>query len=696
VNSSYCLPISRLGWICARASVVALSLWTLLVAVSAPAQTGLRLVTDRPAYNVGADVSVRFISPSSAKGSAPANFRADFVAAIRYAGEDRPITSFPLPGNVGPSAGNPAEDRTKDPAKRFARVWRVPPAAKLGRYEIDLQEMDPQTHQVLFRSADAASFIVYAKLVRIEQIKLDETFYTSGDPVSSTVTVENLTNQTLSGLRVEFSKRYWPWIAGPADAAKASIVILIPSLDLPAGGSKQLRAEYVEVAPEVKQPSTQQYGVVVWDHDRKTVLDISFSHLVFVRPPGVEFPVPYPDQCIHPGLKSLDTKKYRHFYPPELDSPAIQYERDHTMFPTGAEGEVRVSLHNPTSEPWHGVTARLRLLDSHGAELANKFVLDSTDLNPAARPLNKGAKLTLPSQAGVYRAVTELRDASGRPLASNTLEFGVNPLPRSILMFCAHEDDEGDYSPLIRAAVENRIPIHFVYFTSGDAGSCDRYYEHSCGPSEAANFGTVRMEEVRASLGHLGVPREAIKFLGLPDGGSGMIWYHHLHAAQPFLDPLLATDHAPYEGLVHANLPYARDAVVDTVKELIREFRPEVICTVHPRSVGHIDHVVNNYFVVKALQELLKEGAVSANLSLLVNRVYNPKEQPKTPYHYRDRDLFVSGEVAALGQEAAWFHQSQTGNRAEGNVRDFVHLSRKETFRELLDWSQHEGWNERP
>jgi LmbE family N-acetylglucosaminyl deacetylase len=174
-----------------------------------------------------------------------------------------------------------------------------------------------------------------------------------------------------------------------------------------------------------------------------------------------------------------------------------------------------------------------------------------------------------------------------------------------------------------------------------------------------------------------------------------VIWYDHPSASNPFLDPLLATDHAPYDGLVRANLAYGRDAVLKVVGELIEKFQPEIICTAHPPSVGHIDHIVNNYLVVKALHELLRQGKVSPQLSLLVDRVYDPKEQPKTPYHYGTRELYVSGEAAALGQEAGWFYQSQGGNRAQGKVQSFDRLSRKESFRQILDWSEHEGWNER-
>jgi LmbE family N-acetylglucosaminyl deacetylase len=655
--------------------------------LSLQCQDHLRVVTDRPSYNVDSDVSIRLLVPPGAEAAGSSNL-AKVVATVRYAGEDRPVASRSLlVSDLVRSNGSSAE--------RYVKIWRVPLRAKTGRYEIDIQETDPQSHHVLMGSPKASSFAVYRKLVRIDELKLAKTFYVSGDPVSATVTIENLTSEPLSGLRVEFSNRYWPWIAGRAEAAKASVVSLAQSLDLPAHGSRQLTAEKVETAPEVDHPTTHQYGVVVWDQKRKTLLDISFSQLVFIHPAGVGLPVPYPGQYIYPSLRSVNTTGYRHFYPSDLDCPAVQFEHDHTMFAAGSEGEIHFSFRNSTSAPWRGVSVHARLLSPQGTELAQRTLRESTHLSPADSPQSAAVTFTFPAEAGLYRAVVELRGSSGAIFASNTLELGVNSLPRSILMFCAHEDDEGDYSGLTRAAIENHIPIHFVFFTSGDAGSCDRYYGHFCSPDEAARFGTVRMEEARASLGHLGVPREAISFLGLPDGGSGMIWYDHPNSIDPFLDPLLATDHAPYEGLKRPNLPYARDAVVKAVEELIGRFQPEAICTAHPRSVGHIDHIVNNYVVVKALQNLKRQGSLSSRVMLLIDRAFDPGEQPKTPYHYESRHFYISGEAAALAQEAGWFYQSQTGNRAEGNIRAFNQLPREESFRQILDWSEHEGWNEK-
>ena len=227
-----------------------------------------------------------------------------------------------------------------------------------------------------------------------------------------------------------------------------------------------------------------------------------------------------------------------------------------------------------------------------------------------------------------------------------------------------------------------------VYFTSGDAGSCDRYFQHSCGPAEALNFGAIRMQEARAAMGHLGVPPENILFLGLPDGGSGKIWYDHLHASDPYLAVLLASDHAPYEGLFRPNLPFARDDVVEATEEIIKKFQPDVIFTVHPPAEGHIDHIVNNFFVVKALQELLRAGAISPDMEVRVDRIFDPKEHPATPYHYEDHEFYVSGEAMALAQEAGWFYQSQGGDSGR---REFAHLGSTPAQRRLPQGVRLEG-----
>ena len=63
------------------------------------------------------------------------------------------------------------------------------------------------------------------------------------------------------------------------------------------------------VAKNVEQPAIKQYAAVVWDHDRKNVFAIAFTPLVFINPPGVVAPRPYPSQYIYPSLDKVNTSK---------------------------------------------------------------------------------------------------------------------------------------------------------------------------------------------------------------------------------------------------------------------------------------------------------------------------------------------------------------------------------------------------
>jgi LmbE family N-acetylglucosaminyl deacetylase len=667
-----------------RAFVLAVGI--ALTAIEAWPQVTLRAVTDNVSYNVGSEVRLKVsLPPSQLSRSAPF----DISANIRYAGEKEFLEKrdVQIASRVSPGG--------KETATDYHTLWRIPEDARTGRYEVDAVLTDSQSHEALVVARRVASFSVYRKLVKIERIQLDRTFYTPGDAVACKVELRNLTGHAIANLRVEFSERYWPWTAQSSERAGVEVVTIGEGLSLPAGGEQHLQFAKAAVAKPVQQPSVQQYAVVVWDHDRENIYDIAFSREVFIQPGEVTEPKPYPLQYVYPNLDAVNVSSYRHFYPPGLDSAAIRFDREHTMFPSGGEATLRFSVRNPTDQPWRGVTIRVRLFDPQRKELAAKPVAGGVNLDSGSSTPAHATNFALPEgQSGIFRAQVEVNDASGETLATGVLELAANSLPRSILIFCAHQDDEGAHAGIIRAAVENHIPIHIVYFTSGDAGSCDRYYEHSCAPDEALNFGVLRMEEARRSLGHLGVARENIYFLGLPDGGSGQIWYDHVEASSPYLSVLLASEHAPYEGVAEPNLPYARQAVVEAAQRFIRQFHPEVIYTGHPDE-RHVDHRTNNWFVVKALQGLLRAGAVRPELTLLTDQVYGPGPQAHAPYHYQKHVLSVSGDVMTLAQEAQWFYQSQSGNRALGHFRTFDQLRREEVHWQILDWKEHEGWNEK-
>lgn len=664
-----------------------LVVWAPSLRLNALPQASPEAVTDRVTYNAGEQVALRLILPS------PQEMRTlnSYLFSVRFAGDEKPLAEGLILGkqqHPGKAARSPLQ---------YEPLWKVPLEARPGRYEIDLRVQDPKSRQVIQEYPGVCSFVVHRQVIQILSAAVTQPFYRSGDAIGCKVQIQNLADRPIAGLRVEFSERYWPWIVQQTQKVGTGIETLDNHLTLkPHQQATEVSSPNCAVAVTTGQPVIKQYAAVVWDRDRKDVYAIAFTPLVFINPPGVVGLRPYPGQYVYPSLGAVNTTSYRNFHPAPFGADAIQFDTQHTMFASGSKAKVRFSLTNPTDTPWRQVSVYAHLMSPEGIELASHSLMERAELNPHTAPLNQEVSFTLPKGgSGLYRIRARITDDAGNNVAAKDLELGVNPLPDSALIFCAHEDDDGTQMGFIRALVENHVSLRVVYFTSGDAGACDRYYQHSCGPAEALNYGPIRMQEARAALGHLGVAPENILFLGLPDGGSGKIWYEHPRTSAPYLAVLLASDHAPYEGLFRANLPYARDAVVEATEEIIKKFQPEVIFTVHPPAEGHIDHIVNNYFVVKALQELLRAGAISSNVEVRVDRIFNAKEHPTTPYRYEDHQFYVSGEVMALAQEAGWFYQSQGGNQAEGNLHTWSQIPRSEGYRKVLDWKDHEGWNEK-
>ncbi len=639
---------------------------------------GLQAATSQTTYNVGEVVYLRLI-PSATE---PVRSPDRYLFTLRFAGDGKPVADRVTLGKE---------------LLGYRLLWKVPHDARTGRYEVDAHVLDADSRSVIPEIPGICSFVVHRQVVRILSAEVRQDHYTSGDDIGCSIKMENLGDQSLNGLRLEFSERYWPWIVQQTQKVGADVTTLKDDITLTvARPPLEVGSSTCGVAKAADKPTFKQYAAVLWDHDRKNVLAIAFTPLTFVDPPGINSPRPYPLQYTYPALADVNTTSYRHFHPEAFGGEAIQFDTHHTMFGAGAEARVQFAVSNPSDDAWRQVSVRARLLGPDGKEVLTRMAAEHLDLDAHGRPLNQEVSFTLPADvSGIFRVEVQVVDAAGQTVASNELELGVNPLPSSVMMFCAHEDDDGTQMGFIRALVENQIPFHLVYYTSGDAGSCDRYFQHTCGPADALNFGAIRMQEARAAMGHLGVPPENIYFLGLPDGGLGKIWYEHRSSNDPYLAVQLASDHAPYEGLFRSNLPYAREAVVEAAKALIRKFQPAVVFTNHPPAEGHIDHIVNNYFTVKALQEMLRVGEISPDLEVRVDGIFDPKGYPATPYHYEDHPFYVSGDAMALSQEAGWFYESQGGNRGEGNLRTWKQLRRSEPYRKVLDWNEHQGWNDK-
>jgi LmbE family N-acetylglucosaminyl deacetylase len=609
----------------------------------------LTAIADNTSYNAGSQVRARLHPAATA------------TALVRYSGEKAPVAiGIDLHG------------------ADYLPLWTIPWDARTGRYEVDLRTSEGVT------ITDAASFAVHRQFAKVTTVEFDKSFYTTGDSVNTRIVVRNLSNRRLDHLQLEFEPYTYPWITAAPDEPAPSKTVITSSLSLAPGEEKEFRTEKAAVAQAIKEPVFNYFSVVLRDAMHPThIYDLATAPPAFTTPPGTPLPKQYPFLYLYPRLRDVSqSESYRNFYPPEFVSDMIAFDTRHTMFAVGAPLTFSYTVHVPRGGD---AVLRARVLSSAGKDLQK----------PATPgPVDGTHTLKLdPIEPGLYtlEVSIESRDTT---IASNRLEFAVSRLPKSILIFCAHQDDDTAHPGLIRAAVENAIPLHVVYFTSGDAGGCDRYYMHSCDAAHAMDFGEVRMEEARASLGHLGVAPENISFLGLPDGGLGQIWFEHPTPADPYLSVLLASDHAPYRDAAVPNLSFDLDSIVAATKQFIARYNPDTIVTGH-LDERHIDHRVNNWIVVRAMQELLREGRISKETQLAVDVIYGAVPPPRAPYKYEKYVLQVSGEAAKLGQEASWYYQSQDGNHQQAAIVDYKKLPREEPYPHfrIVDWQEHQGWN---
>ncbi|HEV2425442.1 MAG TPA: PIG-L family deacetylase [Terriglobia bacterium] len=653
----------------------------------APADTG---------FNAGSPAVIR-ATISGAAGGQYAVF-----AELKYAGSSETNRI-----ELRPAAGDGS----------YEGAWQIPADAPTGLYEVELR-VDDAASQRTIALLKAPGFFVYRKLLRITRVSLDKTFYAPGEPIRCEIGIENLTGQPLKGLRIEFSNENYPWIStfsGQENAAgrmavnpALGLVALRESLDIaahgeaslpmePAGKAAFLQGSQVAIMgaggparhQAVPPPETDRYTIAVWDHDRKNLLDMQFSPQVIVRDPGRVLPKPYSRNFTHPYNSEIDFKKYREFYPPGYISPVLSLDRFRTMYRPGDRVNVIGSLAPPGTGVFH-----VEIHNGAGKLVASRDERDVELEMSGALRLDDVWSIPADADPGYYTLTVSERDKTGKDVATAKMELAVNPLPASLMVFCPHEDDEHPFAGLMRAMVEAGLPVHVVFYTGGDVGECERYFDgHPCDPVRAREFGTVRMEESTEALEHLDVQRSQVSFLGLPDGGSGEIWFNHIQPANPFLDIYMAVEHSPYEGMFVPNLPYSRDSVEDAVERLITQFHPAMIAVPHPDE-RHVDHRTADWFTLKACQELLRRHQIDPATVVLADQAYGSGGYKPAPYHYRPYVLRLSGEVAALKQEMGWIYQSQDGNLDEGSKKTFIELPRSELHEQILDWQQHEGWNE--
>src|SRR5208282_4294785 len=131
--------------------------------LNAGPQASPQAVTDAITYNVGDQVRVRIVFPSSQTEHAQTRY----VFAVRYAGETKPVADGLVPGDAVGASG-------------YRLFWKVPADARAGRYEIDLRVQDPKSRQTIQNVPSAGSFVVHRQAIRVT-VEVRGPYFTSGD-----------------------------------------------------------------------------------------------------------------------------------------------------------------------------------------------------------------------------------------------------------------------------------------------------------------------------------------------------------------------------------------------------------------------------------------------------------------------------------------------------------------------------------
>ena len=145
---------------------------------------------------------------------------------------------------------------------------------------------------------------------------------------------------------------------------------------------------------------------------------------------------------------------------------------------------------------------------------------------------------------------SELRPAAQplTPAVWPEIELGAGD---RILVLAPHPDDESlAIGGVIQRALSRGLPVHVLFLTYGDNNEWSfMVYRKRLEilPWQVRAMGEVRHGEALAAARVLGLPPDALTFLGYPDFGTLHIWCSHWGDAPPFRSMLTRVTSVPYE-----------------------------------------------------------------------------------------------------------------------------------------------------
>ncbi len=176
-----------------------------------------------------------------------------------------------------------------------------------------------------------------------------------------------------------------------------------------------------------------------------------------------------------------------------------------------------------------------------------------------------------------------------------------------ILILAPHPDDEAiGCAGIIQEAVKIGAQIKIVFLTNGDHNQAAFIvYEKrlTMRKNEFIHMGEVRRKESIKAMQFLGVDEKNFIFLGYPDFGTFTIFSRYWGEGKPFRSILTRISSVPYKDNFSFGAPYKGESILNDLKKIILEYRPNKIFVSHPADVN-VDHKSFYLFLEVALADL--------------------------------------------------------------------------------------------
>lgn len=199
-----------------------------------------------------------------------------------------------------------------------------------------------------------------------------------------------------------------------------------------------------------------------------------------------------------------------------------------------------------------------------------------------------------------------------------------------ILVLSPHPDDASACAGLIQKALKEGAEVRLVYLTFGD----ERIFRPLRGrvvlrASAVRRLAATRKAEALDAAKALGLGPERLTFLGYPVRQALELWLRHWRAAPALRSRGTGTDHVPYPDAHRPGARHDGEHLLDDLKAVILEFRPNKVFVSHPAD-RHPDHRALHLFARVALWDL--EGQLKAEvLPFLVHYGRWPKPRGYYP-----------------------------------------------------------------